>query len=577
MVYLILVGLAILSRFMGLGSIPLNNSEANHALAAASTTPSASPFWELEEGVTVTAPAYHTTTALLFHLLGATESVARTIPALAGAAIVLTPLVLRKRLGLPTSLVMASLFTLSPILLTSSRMAGGDSLAAFGFTLALMLLIGHAEGVNVTHIFWAAGALGLALAAGPVIFHGLLSLGLAILLWRMRPVSERGLLPESLGSKQLRIAGWIIPGVAVAIASGLGLSFDGVAGLAESVAQWLAGWVQPGDLPALTFAAMIPVYEPLLLVFGAHGAIKSWREDDPFGRLAVLWAASAALMGVVYVSRTPGFLVWVIIPLCYLAAKSVVSIADGVMKTEAWVEFGVLTLIFAVMIAFGYLQLVNYGSGFSTVFTVLDPGLRIWFIGGSLLIAVLVYVFFGIGWSWVLVRAASSTAALGTLLILTVSSAWRLNTSDSTATAQELWRFEVSTPGLSLLIGSLESASLAELGRADSLDVEVRDGASPALAWALRDFERVASQEGIPPSAVVARASASLNTLMAEYYGQVMAIHEHQDWSGALPPDPIRWWVRRNAPTFPERWIVLIRSDIASLGELDAAASEAEP
>jgi hypothetical protein len=34
-----------------------------------------------------------------------------------------------------------------------------------------------------------------------------------------------------------------------------------------------------------------------------------------------------------------------------------------------------------------------------------------------------------------------------------------------------------------------------------------------------------------------------------------------------MPPEPIKWWVTREAPTIGEFWRLLVRVDLANLGE----------
>jgi hypothetical protein len=92
----------------------------------------------------------------------------------------------------------------------------------------------------------------------------------------------------------------------------------------------------------------------------------------------------------------------------------------------------------------------------------------------------------------------------------------------------------------------------------------------PALSWELREFELPAEQSSPDPEpvpAIIMPQNYESATLPADYVGQSLKTHESWAWAGVLPPNPIRWWVQRKAPTLPESWVVLIRQDIVLVGE----------
>ena len=51
----------------------------------------------------------------------------------------------------------------------------------------------------------------------------------------------------------------------------------------------------------------------------------------------------------------------------------------------------------------------------------------------------------------------------------------------------------------------------------------------------------------------------------SEYLGQSVSIGEHWGWTGWWPPELLFWWVTREAPTLPDRWVLLVRPDIAGV------------
>ena len=56
--------------------------------------------------------------------------------------------------------------------------------------------------------------------------------------------------------------------------------------------------------------------------------------------------------------------------------------------------------------------------------------------------------------------------------------------------------------------------------------------------------------------------------LPGEYLGQSVTIGENWGWTGFVPPDVLRWLVIREMPIAPDRWVLLVRNDIAGVEEL---------
>jgi hypothetical protein len=58
--------------------------------------------------------------------------------------------------------------------------------------------------------------------------------------------------------------------------------------------------------------------------------------------------------------------------------------------------------------------------------------------------------------------------------------------------------------------------------------------------------------------------------LAADYVGQTFTLSERKAWSGILPSGLLNWLVKREAAVSPERWLLLVRADVASFGEFPA-------
>jgi hypothetical protein len=569
--YIVIFVIATALRFSNLGAIPLTNSEAEHALATASLTGQASQFWNDGEAAIPLSSTYHIFTAPIFYLFGTSDVSARIIPVLAGLVLVISPLLLRKQLGSSVSLVLSFLFAISPTLATTSRTAGGASLASLGFVVGLALLVGIEKDEHVlSHIRWAGAVIGLALASGPFVFHGIFTLciGALILLVLSRGEAKyfipvwREYAPQFL---------WIALGVMVILAAGFGLSFTSIASLSEAVGSWISGWGGPVAIPGLTTLAMCLIYEPLVLVFGFIGVIVSLMKKDRFGLVTFSWMIGGLIAMLIYPARSGSDLTWVIIPLAFFAARVVVNIAGQIAQRKNWQEFLGLTCLLLVLLVFFYLQIAAYASGIGPVFDVMNRGLRLWLALGVLFLGGVVLAVFGVGWNWSIPGESLGLVGFLFLIALNISSLWRLNFASTIASPQELWRSEVSTPSMRLMVETLETMSQSYMRRPDTLEVSVQGEILPSIAWAIRAFPKAGGKGGLGEFAfpvVITSEEHELPPLSAEYTGQGLNILESWGWVGSLPPDPITWWIQRDAPTFAENWVLLIRTDIASLGEI---------
>jgi predicted membrane-bound mannosyltransferase len=578
--YLVVIIIAAWMRLGNLDRLPLTDSESIHALAAASVTPESSPFWQNEEEVVPSSPAYHAFTALVFQLAGASETSARVIPALAGLALVFTPLLARRRLGRSTTVIATFLFAISPALVTSARTAGGDSLAALGIVAAITLLLGIEKGtLKRQRIALAAAAFGLALASGVPVFHGILTLFLvALYLFVERSKEEK--IFKGLDGDQLLWGLRIAVVLMIAVAIGFGFSFRSLAGLGEALTEWLSGWGSSAEISPLTGIASLLIYEPLLLVFGFIGALVALRNRDKLNIAASAWAIGGILTMAIYPARQATNLMWAVIPLGLLAASVFVSLIERLAYRKSWLEFIGLACFLLTLMAFTYLSLASYASGVSMISDDGGTGARLLVYLGILILGTVVVILFGLGWSWSLTGESVSFAVCMALLMLTISAGWRLNFAPTVAGANELWRPQVSTQGLTLMVETLETMAHSYTGRTDALEVKVIEPVTPSLAWALRDFRKADARGKVltsPAPAVLVREGEELLTLEAQYSGQGLKIGEFWGWEGVLPPNPIKWWIQRDAQTLEERWILYVRADIMSLGEIDLAGEETLP
>ncbi|TET35884.1 MAG: hypothetical protein E3J69_04630 [Anaerolineales bacterium] len=559
-------------RLAGLGRNPLTDSEAVHALTAAATTPDASPFWDVDGVAAPVSASYYVFTTMIFHLFGLSDAAARVVSALAGLVLVLSPLILRKRIGTAHSLIAVLVLAIATSGWTIARTADGSALAATALVLFVFLAWSaeSSDGRRV-RLLLAAGALGFALASGPIVLQGLFGLLVAFGLSRILLSRDRKPFEEFKRLFAIKSGVWVSLVVMLLVASGVGFYWNGLAGLGGSLTEWLHGWTEPGTQSAIAYIVMLVSYEPLFVVMGIVGAVLAWRRKESLGQAASLWALGSLFSGLVYPARSAAEIVFVVLPLALLVAYTISVLIERISQRGVGLELVGLTGVLLVLTASAWISLVGYANGFILEYTPSDPGLILLVFSALIIMAVSLLLFFGLGWSWGVVADTLGIAATLVLAAITLSAVWRLNFTPLATSARELWRPEVTTNGMRLLTDTLDNASLAYAGRTDEIAVEVQSEVNPALAWALRGYNQAGGEFNSlaePSPAVLALELNSGTNLLADYMGQGMALKERRDWEGSLPSNLLQWFVLRSAPTELERWILWVRMDIATLGDV---------
>ena len=562
----VLYGLALMFaavlRLSSLGWLPLNDAESAEALAAA---PSG---YDLLRGAGEPetfpiSPSYQLLTSALFVLFGPRDTIARVVPALAGVMLVAAPILLRRRMGKPAALIASGLLAISPTMVAVSRTAGGTSLSLLGLALVWLLLAEarHSEGPS-RYLFPAGICAALAITSGPSAYQGLLSVLLAVLL-----LSALKLMP-SLGLDQASRRTDIVQGFLLGLISVVGVSYlagvtpSALAGMFSAAGSWLSGWGRLGDLPGLSAVLLLPIYEPLVLVIGAIGAMASVRASGlrDIGVGAALWALSSLILIFAYPSRRPEDLAWVVLPLVLLAALGIEWGVQRMVQSEVLWPSMMLVAVLLILGSFSYIQLSAVIHGSVVYAEVASPLLKTALVAAPFLIAALIILVFGFGWSWAAAGEASMTAGAIMLLMLNVSACWRVNYPPRMGSV-ELWRPTAITPELHLLKSTVGRIALVETGREESIDLVVRGQASPVLAWTFYAALTggLPADESQPEAPIeIIREMDLTEDMASRYTGQTFALREKWGWTGALPPDFLRWWVSRDAATVPERWLLLV-------------------
>lgn len=559
LLFLLVLLLAVAVRFVQLGAVPLNQQEAEAALATWD-------FWREPDagagGVRLISPAYFTAATPFFALIGGGDNVVpadaltRLVPALAGLLAVILLWSAREALGLVGSLAAALLLAISPLAALISRQAGGDALALLALVaLFIAALRYRLEGRGVWLVLVAV-ALGFGLATSPLFYSGLVALLAAWLAQRrFRPASS----PDGEGRDWQRLL-LIVGAVFLGTATTLLLRPAGLGGAAAQLSGWLAAFSLPADLGSfLTPLTLLARYEIVAVTLGAGALVWALWRPYPLPRFLVAWVAAALVLLLAQPAQT-GNVLLVALP-AYLLVGQWLQHAFQQPLGEA------TTALFAFLLVSG---IVLYFNGIR--FLRLVSGQQDALVFALLLALVVAFAVVTIN----LVRGWDARSAFqGTLLALLAllgafswSTAWWLThhaandprSGLGAATDDDVRLLVQMLSEISYQTGS-ERAGLPLLSAVDT----------PALRWYLRHFDAVQFGETVPPgtatTALITRIDAPAPPV-DDYAGIDLGLVNARAERNSVAPaaslaETLRWWLFRESSStvVQDRIILWVRQD----------------
>ena len=578
--YVIAFLLAAGLRFVQLGTLPLSDAEAKWALQALNVAQGARPLLGPQ-------PIYILLTSALFYLFGASNFLARFVPALIGSTLISVPYLFRRRFQPFPGLLLAFFLALDPGLVSLSRQAG-SLIPALTFVL-------------LTWAFWwnkrpqSAGIFaGLALLSGSAIWAGLLGLGLAWILRRTmeRPSTsamtdeqvdeavfssqtEAGESVDRVRREDLRVA-TIFAGATILLGSTMFLlSPNGLSAWLSALPAYLGGWARPSGVPAGRLLFVLFAYQPLALLFGLAAIVRGWwQRRKRYIRLS-LWLLASLLVALFYPARQVGDLAWTLIPLWVLAALEL-SNHTRVFYEERREVVGMATLIFILLvfswlnysaIALDPLNPVNVTSnafqvGGNVLFDGLPPTRYVLLISVLLLTGVSVLMV-ALGWSARIARLGSVWGLVVALGIYSLGMTWGA-TGLRTSNGWELWWPDKMPAQANLLLTTVDEQSEWSTGDDMAQDVTLLNIDSPALHWLLRGrtlHMASALDAQNEPAIVISSQTDDINLPIA-YRGQDFTWRRAPYWDIVGMYEWIKWSVFRDLPYETETIIVWVRSDL---------------
>ncbi|MBI4321285.1 MAG: TIGR03663 family protein [Chloroflexi bacterium] len=352
-------------RLWNLGTMPLQSSEAASAFQS----------WLISQGspgsLDHSALLVHGN-AFLFFLFGASDSVPRVLPALAGALLVVLPYLLRAYLGSLGALAAAVFFALSPTTMFFSRSVDSGILIAT-ITLCLVgLVLRFVETRQPIYAYLSAATLGLLVNTGVAAYLNVvlaLAFAIGVIVWaRFAPnLALPGLRspdhlgrdeswPEGLDGARLAAmrsvlgnAALAFIGTTIVVATG---AFTNLHGVQESLVSQLSlrTWLDPSfaQAPLAFYVQLMLVYETAVVVFAAAYLLfilySGRRRGLVFWFLA-WWAIAATVVLSLVPQKSAVLLLQPLVPATLLAGEFAGGLITWVHRVRPFKQLAAASII----------------------------------------------------------------------------------------------------------------------------------------------------------------------------------------------------------------------------------------
>lgn len=600
--YIALAILALTLRLAELDRVPIFVSEAREALSAyRDVTPDA-----VGGAIAPSSPIVHLIQSASFVILGGSESAARVGTALAGAGIILIPLVLKRLIGRGRALALATLLALSPVLLASSRMSAPTVWAILFAVLAVRAAwrwrVARRPRDGVFAVTMAAGVIFLTDGGGLILALIVAGAALIAQLWHERARSGDDVpsvesitgVPRpprnTIGVEVPAIphapfpwgAGLAVAAISVlAVATTFALNPSGLNTVGAAVGGAFAGFgATAPDTPPLAPVTISVFYEATFwfFAFAAWIGVGGRGELTLFDRFCLAWMVLALIASMVWRAGTPPNALWFTVPLAGLASEILARAfaADPREKTfriPGWARYSV-ALGGAALLMIAAISLQSLAREIlrnpDNAFSANSVGLE------ALILVFLATLFMIFGFLMAVSLWGTRTAWRGALLaglgfgaIVALGSGWRIAVGEAGNPA-ELWHSHTTHADTVLLRQTLIQVAERESGGfLEYLPVTALAPSDGVIAWTLRDFREVqyiqALEDATADPVVLLPLQAEPPNLGGAYVGQDFLISQTWDVNTVELKDLPAWWLQNlvRVPYRTREYIALwLRQDI---------------
>lgn len=580
--YIALVFFALAVRLADLDIIALRDAEAREALAAWRSLNPALP------GVALNAesPLLFWLHRFMFTAFGATELSVRALTAIAGAGLVISPLLFRDVFGAGRTFLFSLLLAFSPVLLIASRFDSSVVWALWvtvGILWALLRYTRLAESradYGVLLAAFAAALIFLVDSAGFVLF--LVLVGSVALTWSLRQINPED--DESPKSLRSYLSGFPLVkslfaafGVVVLGATGLMLSIGGLANVAYLLEVGLSGLLQPraGTMPFYPLAVSL-FYEPVIWLFALATLWRGFRRGQLplLERFCMSWLVLGVVAALLYRGGTAAHALWFTLPLTGLAGSSFVTLLrrrrHPFFRVPNWAQ--PLTALFTLAL------LLVFALNFQIVArALLQMGeidiARIPVIGGIWSVVSVMLLIAGVFMAFTLWGRAVALRGFGMGLMIfglitAFGSGWNTAVHYSDSPVPFWHESPVSNHSFALRDTLFEFADREHGGlpRNPIVALVPQDG---SLAWTLRDFTNLRFIRDISEARgaqiVILPLTQDTPALGGSYVGQSFVMRKAWSQQTMQSLDFFAWWMQvrtRIAPQSSEAFVLWVRQDI---------------
>ncbi len=525
------------------------------------------------------SPMGFASNVLLQSLFGQVDLAAFGGVLIAGIALVLLPLLWRRSLGGMAALIMAGLLTISASSVLPVRAAHP---AVFAAVLAMLTMWAGKRALSRPHgsVIFAVLAALLILGVGPSgALTGLcIVIGVLFAAWSGRESPFRAALPDWIANFPAAKAALFAAGALFVVGTVFFLHPPGLGAVGQVISDTVSGIgaAPPKMKPAAWALLSFVFYNPLIAFMGLIGLLLVARHGGSFARMLAGWAASGAVIALVYGGLEPAHtLPLLAVPMAALsgiALERLLAFRDSEWNPPGWALplqiAWVVGLLFAAGLSGWILSQRLPGIQSFEALTAmqnLQP-----FALSVLTLGMIAILFFLAGSLW---GAASAGRGLilgiaAFLVLSTISATWQTGLF-APGDPDEMWYHEPLSHTLPLLDESLDRVAERVSGERTLLEMVVALD-DPALAWMLRSrdgiryVDDIGAVQGAPP-VLLAPESQGTGGLAAEYTGQDFTLRWTQEFT-ALPVDRwLQWGLMHESPWGErpdERVILWVRTDV---------------
>ncbi len=586
--YLALLILALVFRFAELDTVSLTTTEVREALSAWRVVfPGASGGELVPE-----SPLLFLLHSVAFTTLGGSEFSARLFTALAGAGLVLSPLLFRELLGRTRAFVFSLMLVFSPTLLAASRFDVPVIWSLLFVVLMLWSLWRYAWLRRSLYAILATVLLvGIVLLTEPAGFIlAVILIGAGLYTLYQSPVEA---VESATGqNEQMNLltdfpwrTGLVLAvGIMLLVATGFLLYPAGLSSVSGLLSAALEGFVTPSAIGApLAFPLSTSLfYEPLMWVFGLVAIVRIAQQGTAtwVERFLIGWLILGAAASLLYLGAGPQHALWTIIPLTglvtSLAAEFLTQDEHPFWNAPWWgkwlLAIGTMALL-AMMavhlqgIARGMLTAPDETVGQMLQVLVRTANNNLMFL---LSIVLTIGLYFTAASAWGNVAAARGSA-LGVLLfgmVTALSSGWQVAVSSADSPI-ELWHVQPTNRETALLRQTLIEVAKRETDGVFDLPIYIQAPDDGVIAWLVRDFVNATfindvSQASTQPVVILPDVSEPPD-LGDSYVGQRFVIRTWWSPQFMVWFDYPAWWFQRRTRTgaIPYETVVLwLRQDV---------------